>query len=42
MRGSIVDDSHLFVDVPSDYPEWIASVEPGGIQQEMGELADSL
>jgi hypothetical protein len=33
-RGA--DDSHLLVDVPSDYPERIPSVDPGGVQPEMG------
>ena len=31
-----VDDSHLFVDVPSNCPERITSVEHGGVQPEMG------
>ena len=30
-----VDDSHLSVDVPSDYPERIPSVASGGVQPEM-------
>ena len=37
-----MDDSHLLVDVPSDYPERITSVEPGGVQPEMGGPADGL
>ena len=37
-----VNDSHLLVDVPSDYPERITSVEPGGVQPEMGEQAEAL
>jgi hypothetical protein len=31
-----VDDSHLLVVVPSEYPERIPSVDPGGVQPEMG------
>ena len=31
-----VDDSHLFVYVPSDYPELVTSVDPRGVQPEMG------
>ena len=30
-----VDDSHLLLDVPSDYPERNTSVEPEGVQPEM-------
>ena len=30
------DDSHLLVDVPSDYPKRITCVDPGGVHPEMG------
>ena len=37
-----VYDSLLLVDVPSDYPERITFVEPGGVQSEMDEPAEAL
>ena len=37
-----VDDPHLLVYVPSDYPERISSVDPGGVQPEMSKPAEAL
>ena len=35
-KSITVDDSRLLVDVPSDYPKQIMSVDPRGVQLEMG------
>ena len=41
-KPTSVDDSRLLVDIPSNYPELISSVEPGGVQPEMGGQAGEL